>query len=57
LQRQGYTRFHSRSKTLFEVIQDRLRLSGAERQRVVEALESALKMVRASQYLCREIGL
>src|SRR5678816_1629346 len=42
LQRQGYTRLHSRSKGLLEVIQDRIKLP-AERARVVEALESALR--------------
>jgi excinuclease ABC subunit A len=43
LQRQGYTRIHARSKGLLEVVQDRLRLSGVERSRVTEALESALR--------------
>src|SRR5439155_12794082 len=42
LQRQGYTRLHSRSKGLLEVTQDRIRMP-AERARVVEALESALR--------------
>ena len=42
LQRQGYTRLHSRSKNLLEVTQDRIKLP-AERARVVEALESALR--------------
>jgi excinuclease ABC subunit A len=42
LQRQGYTRLHARSKGLLEVIQDRIRLP-AERARVVEALEAALR--------------
>jgi excinuclease ABC subunit A len=42
LQRQGYTRLHSRSKGLLEVTQDRIKLP-AERARVVEALESALR--------------
>src|ERR1700687_717132 len=36
LQRQGYTRLHSRSKTLLEVVQDRIRMSSAERERVTE---------------------
>src|SRR5882672_7075402 len=44
LQRQGYTRIHARSKGLLEVVQDRVRISAVERQRVVEALESALKI-------------
>ncbi|HVL36693.1 MAG TPA: excinuclease ABC subunit UvrA, partial [Burkholderiales bacterium] len=42
LQRQGYTRLHSRSPERLEVIQDRIRLP-AERARVVEALEAALR--------------
>ena len=42
LQRQGYTRLHSKSKDLLEVTQDRIRLP-AERARVVEALEAALR--------------
>ncbi len=44
LERQGYTRFHQRSKTSLEVIQDRFRMGSAERARVTEALESALKL-------------
>ncbi|MGH8741043.1 MAG: excinuclease ABC subunit UvrA, partial [Burkholderiales bacterium] len=43
LQRQGYTRLHSRSKGLLEVVQDRIRMP-AERARVVEALEAALRV-------------
>src|SRR5687768_13197795 len=42
LQRQGYTRLHSKSKTLIEVVQDRIRMP-AERSRVTEALEAALR--------------
>ncbi|HYN11017.1 MAG TPA: excinuclease ABC subunit A, partial [Burkholderiales bacterium] len=42
LLRQGYTRLHSRSKTLLEVVQDRVRMP-AERARVTEALEAALR--------------
>ncbi|HKX37575.1 MAG TPA: excinuclease ABC subunit UvrA [Burkholderiales bacterium] len=42
LQRQGYTRLHSRSKALLEVVQDRIRMP-AERARVTDALESALR--------------
>jgi excinuclease ABC subunit A len=44
LERQGYTRIHERSKTSLEVIQDRFRMGLAERARVTEALESALKV-------------
>jgi len=47
LERQGYTRLHSRSRTRIEVIQDRFRQSGAGRARVIEALETALKFGQA----------
>ena len=46
LERQGYTRVHSRSKGRLEIIQDRIRMSSAERARVIEALESALRVGR-----------
>ena len=44
LQAQGYTRLRSRSKTLIEVSQDRVKVGSVERQRVIEALEAALKI-------------
>jgi len=44
LERQGYTRIHSRAKGVLEVVQDRLRMSSAERARVIEALEAALRV-------------
>ncbi len=44
LERQGYTRLHSEHKDLLEVVQDRVRLASAERARVMEALESALRI-------------
>ncbi len=44
LERQGYTRIHARAKGLLEVTQDRIRMSGAERERVIEALEAALRV-------------
>ena len=44
LERQGYTRIHARRDDLLEVVQDRLRFSNAERARVIEALEAALKV-------------
>jgi excinuclease ABC subunit A len=44
LERQGYTRIHARSKGALEVVQDRLRMSSAERARVIEALEAALRV-------------
>ncbi|HXM81446.1 MAG TPA: excinuclease ABC subunit UvrA [Burkholderiales bacterium] len=44
LERQGYTRIHARSKGRLEVVQDRIRMSSAERARLIEAVESALRV-------------
>src|SRR5258706_5106736 len=44
LQGQGYTRIHSRAGTRLEVVQDRVRMGRAERARVVEAIEAALRV-------------
>jgi excinuclease ABC subunit A len=44
LKAQGYDRFHSRSKTLLEVVQDRMRMSSAEKARVIEGIEAALRI-------------
>ncbi|OGA25268.1 MAG: excinuclease ABC subunit A, partial [Betaproteobacteria bacterium RIFCSPLOWO2_02_FULL_65_24] len=44
LKAQGYDRIHLRSPNCLEVIQDRLRLSAADRTRVVEAVEAAMKI-------------
>jgi excinuclease ABC subunit A len=44
LERQGYTRIHERTNDRLEVVQDRLRVGAAEKARVCEALESALKI-------------
>ncbi len=44
LERQGYTRIHARQDGLLEVVQDRLRMANAERARVIEALEAALRV-------------
>lgn len=41
---QGYTRIHSREGTRLEVVQDRLKMSGAEKARVVEGIEAALRV-------------
>jgi excinuclease ABC subunit A len=41
---QGYTRFLRERKSGFEVVQDRLRAGSAERARVFEALEAALRV-------------
>jgi len=43
LQRQGYTRLHSRSKALIEVVQDAVNPGTAEKSRVMDAIESALR--------------
>ena len=44
LERQGYTRFHSRTKLMLEVVQDRLRIGTVEKARAIEALEAALRV-------------
>jgi excinuclease ABC subunit A len=44
LEAQGYTRNAERDDKVLEVVQDRLRWSGAERARVIEALEAALRV-------------
>ncbi len=44
LQAQGYTRIHHREGTRLEVVQDRIRMAGAEKARVVEAIEAALRV-------------
>src|SRR5436309_865120 len=41
---QGYDRIHSRSGALLEVVQDRVKISSAERARVVEGIEAAMKI-------------
>src|SRR6476659_7565725 len=50
LEAQGYTRIHERSSQgggdTLQVVQDRLRLGGAERARVMESIETALRMGR-----------
>jgi excinuclease ABC subunit A len=46
LEAQGYTRIHERVGDTLEVVQDRLRLGNAERARVMESLETALRVGR-----------
>jgi len=46
LERQGYTRVHAKHGSTLEIVQDRFRMSNAERARVMEALEAALKVGR-----------
>jgi len=44
LEQQGYTRIHRRDGSTLEVVQDRFRMSSAERARAIEALEAALRV-------------
>ncbi len=44
LQAQGYSRVHQKTKNVIEVVQDRLRIGSAERVRVIEGLEAALRI-------------
>ena len=44
LGRQGYTRIHAKRGKVLDVVQDRFRIAGAERARVIEALEAALRI-------------
>ncbi len=44
LEAQGYTRVFAKAKGRLELIQDRFRVSSAERERAVEAIESALSV-------------
>jgi excinuclease ABC subunit A len=46
LEQQGYTRVHARSAAMVEVIQDRFRWAAADRSRVLEGLEAALRIGR-----------
>jgi excinuclease ABC subunit A len=44
LQAQGYSRIHRREGSRLDVVQDRIRMSGAEKARVVEAIEAAVRV-------------
>src|SRR5436190_14350420 len=44
LEAQGYTRIHSKAKDCIVVLQDRVRISSTEKSRVMDALESALRV-------------
>jgi excinuclease ABC subunit A len=46
LERQGYTRVHAKHGDVIEVVQDRVRIERAERERVMEGLEAALRVGR-----------
>ena len=58
LEGQGYTRIHARHGSVLQVVQDRLRMSKAERARVIEALEAALRVGhgRVNAYPLGEAG-
>ncbi|MCM2327311.1 MAG: excinuclease ABC subunit UvrA [Lysobacter sp.] len=44
LEAQGYARIHRRKGSRLDVVQDRLRLGGEDRARVIEAIEAALRV-------------
>jgi excinuclease ABC subunit A len=44
LEAQGYTRIHSKTDARLEVVQDRLRVGSAEKARITDALEAAMKI-------------
>jgi len=46
LEQQGYTRIHAREPGRLEVVQDRFRAGSADRSRVLEAVEAALRVGR-----------
>src|SRR2546421_5532429 len=54
LQAQGYTRIHRREGTRLEVTQDRVKMSTAEKARVVEAIEAALRVGQGRANVFRE---
>src|SRR5712672_379108 len=44
LKAQGYDRIHARTGALLEVVQDRVKMSSAEKTRVIEGIEAAFKV-------------
>src|SRR5690606_37809330 len=56
LQGQGYTRIHERAGNRLEVVQDRVRMGGAEKARVVEAIEAALRVGNGRVHVFVEPG-
>ena len=56
LEAQGYTRIHEKSGRRLEVLQDRLRPAGAEKARVTDALEAAMKLGRGKVNVFPEGG-
>ena len=51
LNQQGYTRIHKRSDNILEVIQDRFKLTEANRDRLTEAVETSLKHADGRVYV------
>jgi len=51
LEAQGYTRIQERRGNVLDVVQDRLRMSGAERSRVIEAVEAAMHVGRGHVFV------
>jgi len=47
LKAQGYDRIHARTGAMLEVVQDRVKMSSAEKARVIEGIEAAFKSARA----------
>ncbi|MFY9317838.1 MAG: excinuclease ABC subunit UvrA [Burkholderiales bacterium] len=56
LERQGYTRIHEKAKDRLEVVQDRLRVAGADKARVTDALEAAMKLGQGRVNVWPEAG-
>src|SRR5437762_3173504 len=46
LKAQGYDRIHARTGALLEVVQDRVKISSAEKTRLIEGIEAALKIAQ-----------
>jgi excinuclease ABC subunit A len=56
LESQGYTRIHGREPGRLEVVQDRFRAGAADRSRVLEAVEAALRVGRGRVSAYDEAG-
>ncbi|HZY11879.1 MAG TPA: excinuclease ABC subunit A, partial [Beijerinckiaceae bacterium] len=54
LEAQGYTRIHAKTKGCIEVMQDRVRVSSSEPSRVMDALESAMRVGQGRVNIYRE---
>src|SRR2546425_6777764 len=56
LEAQGYTKIHSKAKACSEVIQDRVRIASTEKSRVMDALESAMRVGQGRANINPESG-